>query len=83
MMADALWKPLVTEETPKKASSTSTTSNGKAPADKQSGSALGDEGVRNVKAACIGKLTTMAPAKFLPQLQVSTLSALLWSPPDR
>ena len=30
---------------------------------------IGDDGIRNVKAACIGKLTTMAPAKFLPQLQ--------------
>lgn len=29
----------------------------------------GDDGVRNVKAACIGKLTTAAPARFLPQLQ--------------
>lgn len=36
---------------------------------------LGDDGVRNVKAACIGKLTTTAPAKFLPQLQVSALSS--------
>lgn len=32
---------------------------------------IGDESVRNVRAACIGKLTTTAPAKFLPQLQVS------------
>ncbi|WWC85910.1 uncharacterized protein L201_000780 [Kwoniella dendrophila CBS 6074] len=30
---------------------------------------IGDDGVRNVKAACIGKLTTTAPGKFLPQLQ--------------
>lgn len=29
----------------------------------------GDNSVRNVKAACIGKLTTTAPSKFLPQLQ--------------
>lgn len=29
----------------------------------------GDSSVRNVKAACIGKLTTTAPSKFLPQLQ--------------
>jgi cullin-associated NEDD8-dissociated protein 1 len=38
----------------------------------QAGIATGDDGVRNVKAACIGKLTTTAPAKFLPQLQVRT-----------
>ncbi|WRT63736.1 uncharacterized protein IL334_000659 [Kwoniella shivajii] len=30
---------------------------------------IGDDGIRNVKAACIGKLTTTAPGKFLPQLQ--------------
>lgn len=28
-----------------------------------------DEGVRNVKAACIGKLLTLAPGRYLPQLQ--------------
>lgn len=32
-------------------------------------STTGDEGVRNVKAACIGKLLTLAPARYLPQLQ--------------
>lgn len=31
--------------------------------------AASDDGVRNVKAACIGKLTIAAPARFLPQLQ--------------
>ncbi|KAL7418817.1 hypothetical protein Q5752_006501 [Cryptotrichosporon argae] len=40
------------------------------------GDDLGDDGIRNVKAACIGKLTTAAPGKFLPQLQ-----ALLKSKP--
>ncbi|WWC66659.1 uncharacterized protein I206_100563 [Kwoniella pini CBS 10737] len=30
---------------------------------------IGDDGIRNVKAACIGKLTTTAPGKFIPQLQ--------------
>jgi len=34
---------------------------------------LGDDGIRNVKAACIGKLTTTAPAKYLPQLQVRSM----------
>lgn len=38
-----------------------------------------DDSVRNVKAACIGKLTTTAPAKFLPQLQALLKS----SPQDR
>ncbi|WVF66132.1 hypothetical protein IAT40_000871 [Kwoniella sp. CBS 6097] len=40
---------------------------------------IGDDGVRNVKAACIGKLTTTAPGKFLPQLQERLRS----SPGDR
>ncbi|WVQ93760.1 hypothetical protein IAU59_000837 [Kwoniella sp. CBS 9459] len=40
---------------------------------------IGDDGVRNVKAACIGKLTTTAPSKFLPQLQERLRS----SPGDR
>jgi len=31
--------------------------------------AVSDDGVRNVKAACIGKLTVAAPGRFLPQLQ--------------
>lgn len=31
--------------------------------------AVSDDGVRNVKAACIGKLTVAAPARFLPQLE--------------
>ena len=30
---------------------------------------IGEDSVRNVKAACIGKLTTTAPQKFLPELQ--------------
>ncbi|KAK4683892.1 hypothetical protein P7C73_g6321, partial [Tremellales sp. Uapishka_1] len=30
---------------------------------------IGDDGIRNVKAACVGKLTTTSPAKFLPRLQ--------------
>jgi cullin-associated NEDD8-dissociated protein 1 len=38
-----------------------------------------DDSVRNVKAACIGKLTTTAPSKFLPQLQ----DLLKSSPQDR
>lgn len=29
----------------------------------------GDDGIRNVKAACIGKLTVASPERFLPQLQ--------------
>lgn len=32
-----------------------------------------DDGERNVKAACIGKLTTANPMKYLPQLQASTV----------
>jgi cullin-associated NEDD8-dissociated protein 1 len=31
--------------------------------------ASADDGVRNVKAACIGKLTIASPGRFLPQLQ--------------
>lgn len=72
IMADALWKPLVVGDSVKKSRSNSIAS-GKVPVDPQGGDALGDEGVRTVKAACIGKLTTMAPAKFLPQLQVCAL----------
>jgi hypothetical protein len=34
------------------------------------------DGTRNVKAACIGKLTTTAPAKFLPQLKVEPFDSL-------
>jgi cullin-associated NEDD8-dissociated protein 1 len=30
---------------------------------------ISEDSVRNVKAACIGKLTTTAPQKFLPELQ--------------
>lgn len=81
-MADNLWKPLVTEDAPTTARAngrSSATTNGGAKADKKGNGALGDEGVRNVKAACIGKLTTMAPAKFLPQLQVCRTPSAGWS----
>lgn len=57
-LAEALWKPLFADELAKSGAA-STTAND-----------IGDDGIRNVKAACIGKLTTTAPAKFLPQLQV-------------
>jgi cullin-associated NEDD8-dissociated protein 1 len=63
-LADSLWAPLFADDGAKQANGKST--NG------QAGIATGDDGVRNVKAACIGKLTTTAPAKFLPQLQVRT-----------
>ncbi|OCF45173.1 tip120-family protein [Kwoniella heveanensis CBS 569] len=46
---------------------------------KTSADDIGDDGIRNVKAACIGKLTTTAPGKFLPQLQ----DRLRSSPGDR
>jgi cullin-associated NEDD8-dissociated protein 1 len=63
-LADSLWKPLFADDAP--------TTNGKNTTATKAGptGALGDDGVRNVKAACIGKLTTAAPARFLPQLQV-------------
>jgi cullin-associated NEDD8-dissociated protein 1 len=32
-----------------------------------------DDGIRNIKAACIGKLTIADSARFVPQLQVSYL----------
>ena len=44
-----------------------------------SSSDIGEDSARNVKAACIGKLTTAAPHKFLPELQ----SLLSSSPRDR
>ncbi|KIR30138.1 tip120-family protein [Cryptococcus deuterogattii LA55] len=53
-LADTLWAPLF--------SATDATSASKA-------NSTGDDGIRNVIAACIGKLTTTVPAKFLPQLQ--------------
>ncbi|WVQ76239.1 hypothetical protein IAR50_005904 [Cryptococcus sp. DSM 104548] len=52
-IADSLWKPLF-------AAPTSVANNAET---------AGDDGIRNVTAACIGKLTITAPAKFLPQLQ--------------
>ncbi|WVQ80275.1 hypothetical protein IAT38_002380 [Cryptococcus sp. DSM 104549] len=55
-LADTLWTPLFADDL-----SVSTTSDKAAE--------TGDDGIRNVKAACIGKLTTTAPGKFLPQLQ--------------
>ncbi|RXK36749.1 hypothetical protein M231_05984 [Tremella mesenterica] len=55
VIVDSLWRPLF--ESPKSA---------KKAGEKEE---LGDDGIRNVKAACIGKLTTAAPARFLPQLQ--------------
>ena len=86
MMAEALWKPLVTEDGSRSSRTkarSSSTANGKSDARSGDGTdELGDEGVRNVKAACIGKLTTMAPAKFLPQLQVCDL-ACFWRGPAR
>lgn len=39
--------------------------------------ASSDDGIRNVKAACIGKLTVATPARFLPQLQVRCLGGHL------
>ncbi|WWD22460.1 hypothetical protein CI109_106951 [Kwoniella shandongensis] len=53
LLADAMWKPLFADD------QSSTNKKGE----------MGDDGIRNVKAACIGKLTTTAPSKFLPQLQ--------------
>lgn len=38
----------------------------------------GDDGERNVKAACVGKLTTASPRKYLPQLQVRTFARFHW-----
>lgn len=32
-----------------------------------------DDGIRNIKAACIGKLTIADSARFIPQLQVSQI----------
>ncbi|ODN76121.1 hypothetical protein L202_06053 [Cryptococcus amylolentus CBS 6039] len=52
-IADRLWKPLF-------ATPTSVANNAET---------VGDDGIRNVTAACIGKLTITAPTKFLPQLQ--------------
>ncbi|ORY22630.1 armadillo-type protein [Naematelia encephala] len=60
LIADSLWTPLFGEESNARAK------NGSKGPDEND---LGDDGIRNVKAACIGKLTTLAPAKFLPQLQ--------------
>lgn len=36
-----------------------------------------DDGIRNIKAACIGKLTIADPARFIPQLQVSYILTAL------
>jgi cullin-associated NEDD8-dissociated protein 1 len=36
-----------------------------------------DDGARNVKAACIGKLTSSNPGKYIPELRVSTSNHLL------
>ena len=60
VLADSFWTPLFADDS-KKTSKTKTVAGGED---------IGDDGIRNVKAACIGKLTTTAPAKFLPQLQV-------------
>ncbi|ORX34727.1 armadillo-type protein [Kockovaella imperatae] len=60
VLADSLWTSLLESGT-----STSKTSSKGTSASKE----LGDDGQRNVKAACIGKLTTTAPARFLPRLQ--------------
>lgn len=65
-LADSLWAPLFAEDKAiPQAAPAASRSGAEAAAEE-----LGDDGVRNVKAACIGKLTTTAPAKFLPQLQV-------------
>lgn len=69
-LADSLWAPLFAED----ASSRQTAVSSSASPAEAAAAELGDDGVRNVKAACIGKLTTTAPAKFLPQLQVSYLA---------
>lgn len=61
-LADTLWAPLF--------SATDATPASKA-------DSTGGDGIRNVIAACIGKLTTTVPAKFLPQLQ-----QLLYSSPS-
>jgi cullin-associated NEDD8-dissociated protein 1 len=62
-IADLLWIPLFDDK-----DDAGKTGKKGASADEKD---LGDDGIRNVKAACIGKLTTTAPAKYLPQLQVS------------
>ena len=59
-LADSLWKPLFANEAVKP-------NHGQ---EVPGANDTGDDGVRNVKAACVGKLVTIAPAKFLPQLQV-------------
>jgi len=63
-LADQLWNPLFDESDGAAAGRTKRT----APA--AGGADIGDDGIRNVKAACIGKLTMTAPGKYLPQLQV-------------
>ncbi|OWT40724.1 tip120-family protein [Cryptococcus neoformans Bt1] len=61
-LADTLWAPLFSATDAIPASKADST---------------GGDGIRNVIAACIGKLTTTVPAKFLPQLQ-----QLLYSSPS-
>lgn len=63
-LAEALWRPLFANDVVALATNGSAANATGEPND------IGDDGVRNVKAACIGKLTTAAPAKFLPELQV-------------
>ncbi|KAK1926054.1 putative TIP120-family protein TIP120B [Papiliotrema laurentii] len=72
-LADSLWQPLFAEVDTTEAASK------KSKKPKVGGTDIGDDGIRNVKAACIGKLTTTAPAKYLPQLQ----SLLQSSPRNR
>jgi cullin-associated NEDD8-dissociated protein 1 len=62
-LADQLWNPLFDE-------SDGAASKSKRAAPAAGGADIGDDGIRNVKAACIGKLTMTAPGKYLPQLQV-------------
>ena len=57
-IAESLWKPLFADSEQSQSQTSSNVDD------------AGDDGIRNVKAACIGKLTTAAPSKFLPQLQV-------------
>ena len=63
--SDSFWKPLFSDD------SAVAKSNGKTSNKDTNIGDIGDDGIRNVKAACIGKLTTSVPARFLPQLQVS------------
>lgn len=63
-LADQLWNPLFDE------SDGAATGRNKRAVPTVGGADIGDDGIRNVKAACIGKLTMTAPGKYLPQLQV-------------